>query len=68
MADSLLSHRINSLLLNARAPFPSEVKDGHELVKHWRLEQRLRLVAGLDATDRDLHPASGVSDNDLEES
>ena len=47
MADrgvNLLSHRINTLLLNANAPFPSEVNDGHAIVRQWRLEQRLKLV------------------------
>lgn len=44
MAANLLSHRINQLLLNARAPFPSEVRDAHELVRKWRYEQRLKLV------------------------
>ena len=44
MAGSLLSHRINTLLLNANAPFPSEINDGHQIVRQWRMEQRLRLV------------------------
>ena len=53
MAGSLLSHRINTLLLNANAPFPSEIRDSHQLVKEWRCEQRLRLVRPeRDADDR----------------
>ncbi len=53
MAGNLLSHRINTLLLNANAPFPSEIRDSHQLVKEWRCEQRLRLVRPeCDAYDR----------------
>ena len=44
MTDTLLAHRINTLLLNANAPFPSEVRDGHELVLQWRRFSKLRLV------------------------
>lgn len=51
--SKLLSHRINTLLLNARAPFPSEVQDAHEFVRKWRFEQRLRLVSRPDDTARD---------------
>ena len=57
MVDSLLSHRINTLLLNANAPFPSEVRDGRELVRNWRMAQRLRLVDNFDAVDHDSDPA-----------
>lgn len=54
MVGSLLSHRINTLLLNAKAPFPSEVNDGHSAVRNWRLEQRLKLVRpDHDLRDRD---------------
>ena len=54
MAGSLLSHRINTLLLNANAPFPSEVKDAHSFVRDWRFSQRLKLVRSDDnLRDRD---------------
>lgn len=55
MAGNLLSHRINTLLLNANAPSPSEVRDSHQLVREWRYECRtkLRLVRPeRDADDR----------------
>lgn len=42
--SELLSRRINTLLLNARAPFPSQVKTAKEAIMAWRREQRLRLV------------------------
>lgn len=48
---TLLSPRINeTLMLNRNAPFPSEVRDGHDLVRKWRYEQRLKLVR----SERDL--------------
>lgn len=54
MTDTLLSHRINTLLLRANAPFPSEVNDAHEFVRKWRVEQRLKLVRHNDSVcDRD---------------
>lgn len=40
----ILHDRIQSLHLNEHAPFPSEVRDGHELVLHWRRRNRLRLL------------------------
>ena len=51
MAGNLLSHRINTLLLNPEAPFPSQTRDSHELIKAWRNRQRLHVV---DRPDRDL--------------
>lgn len=55
MATSLLSHRINTLLLNANASFPSQAQDSRQLIKDWRHECRtkLRLVRPeRDADDR----------------
>jgi len=51
---TLLSHRINeTLMLNRNAPFPSEVRDGHDLVRKWRYEQRkLELVRSERDPDR----------------
>ncbi len=40
----LLHDRIQALHLNADAPFPSEVRDGHDMVLQWRRTQRLSLV------------------------
>ncbi len=66
MADrrvSLLSHRINTLLLNAKSPFPSEVNDGHAIVRQWRLEQSLKLVRpDHDICDRDSDDSIDHSD------
>ena len=62
MAANLLSHRINQLLLNARAPFPSEVRDAHELVRKWRYEQRLKLVRPDGSVcDRGADPAGALA-------
>ena len=56
---TLLSHRIlETLTLNRDAPFPSEIRDGHDLVRKWRHEQRLRLV-------RDIHSRSADNDCDF---
>lgn len=41
---TLLAHRINTLLLNPHASFPSERHDSAELIKEWRREQRCKLV------------------------
>lgn len=51
----LLHDRIQDLHLNAAAPFPSEVRDGHDMVLHWRRTQRLSLVVAdtADASDSD---------------
>ena len=55
---SLLSHRIKTLTLDADAPFPSEIRDGHAMVLQWRRKQYLHLVR----RDRslDLDRADGV--------
>jgi hypothetical protein len=66
MADSLLSHRISTLLLNAKAPFPSEVTDAHDFIRKRRMSQRLRLlerpddsVRGRDSDDPGNDPDMG---------
>lgn len=41
----ILHDRIQDLHLNATAPFPSEVRDGHDMVLQWRRACRLRLVS-----------------------
>ena len=47
--SALLNHRISTLLLNAKAPFPSEIRDSRDMVKGWRNAQRCRLVVPADA-------------------
>ena len=42
MAGNLLSHRINTLLLNANASFPSQSKGAKEMINDWRRTQRPR--------------------------
>lgn len=46
---TLLPHRINTLLLNANAAFPSQAKDAKHLIKEWRYEQRCKLVRSDDS-------------------
>lgn len=56
MAGSFLRQRMQQLRLREQAPFPSEVRDGHELVRRWRFEQRVKLVRphrSYDLGDRD---------------
>ncbi len=48
----LLNYYIRSLHLRRDAPFPSEVQDGHELVRRWRTEQRLKLIRQTDEQRR----------------
>ena len=40
----LLSDRIKDLHLRPNAPYPSEVRDAHDLVLQWRRSQRLHVV------------------------
>jgi hypothetical protein len=62
---TLLAHRINTLLLNPQAPFPSEVRDGHELVLQWRRASRLRLVP-VDNRNAYRDGADSLDDGDVE--
>lgn len=55
IGSGLLSHRINQLLLNANASFPSQSKDAKEMINDWRRTQRCRLVVPSDSR------SSGVS-------
>lgn len=63
---TLLSHRILNLMLNPAAPFPSQTKDSHELIKAWRVKQRLRLIdrSGSDLRDRDSADRDCVHDTE----
>jgi hypothetical protein len=42
--SELLRQRIQALSLREDAPFPSETRDAHEAIRHWRHEQRLKSV------------------------
>jgi hypothetical protein len=43
--SKLLSDRIRDLHLRPNAPYPSEIRDAHQLVREWRYERRrLELV------------------------
>lgn len=48
----LLNNHIRQLHLRNDAPFPSEVRDAHELVRNWRFSQRLKLVRSDDPVCR----------------
>jgi len=63
MANGLLSHRINTLLLNANASFPSQSQDAKQLVKDWRHEQRTKLH--LVRPERDLDDRGSSADRVL---
>ena len=50
----LLSDRIRDLHLRPDAPYPSEVRDAHDLILQWRRTQRLHSVRNDDdMRDRD---------------
>jgi hypothetical protein len=49
----LLSDRIKDLHLKPDSPYPSEVRDAHDMVLHWRRTQRLALVVADTADARD---------------
>ncbi len=50
----LLSDRIKDLHLRADSPYPSEVRDAHELILQWRRTQQIHLVrCDADLRDRD---------------
>lgn len=46
---TLLAHRIKTFTLRRDAPFPSEIRDAHDLVRNWRFAQRLHLVRSDDS-------------------
>ena len=59
---SLLSHRIQTLLLNLNAAYPSQAQDAKQMIKDWRHEQRPRfsvVPSGRSAADLS---ADSVSD------
>ena len=54
MTTRLLSDRIKDLHLRPDSPYPSEVRDAHDLVLQWRRAQRLKVVPKEQERDRDL--------------
>lgn len=63
---TLIKHRIQTLILREFAPFPSEVRDHHDIIRKWRMSQRLRLlerpddsVRGRDSDDPGNDPDMG---------
>lgn len=54
--STLLSERIRTLRLRADAPYPSEVRDGHDMVLQWRKRQRMHLVDFRDIVTDDFIP------------
>lgn len=59
--SKLLSDRIKDLHLRPNAPYPSEVRDGHDMVLQLRRFSKLRLVA-----DNSSH-ADSDGDNPLDD-
>ena len=59
----ILHDRIQSLHLNADAPYPSEVRDARELILQWRRTQRLHSVR-CDADLRDCDSIVAFADLD----
>ena len=53
----ILHDRIQSLHLNADAPFPSEVRNAHDLILQWRRTQRLHSVR----TDDDMRDRDSIA-------
>lgn len=45
MAGNLLSHRIQTLMLNKDASFPSQAQDAKDMIKEHQRAQRCRLVS-----------------------
>lgn len=56
----LISDRIKDLHLRPNAPYPSEVRDAHDLVLQWRRIQRLHVVED-NCCDAD-HPNDSADD------
>ena len=54
MTTRLLTDRIKDLHLKPDSPYPSEVRDAHDLVLQWRRTQRLKVVPKEQERDRDL--------------
>lgn len=61
----LLSDRIKDLHLRPDSPYPSEVRDAHELVLQWRRACRLRLVP-CDHRDADSDGDDTLDDGEVE--
>ena len=60
----ILHDRIQSLHLNADAPFPSEVRNAHDLILQWRRTRRLQSVrCDSDLRDRDSVAVLGDMDD-----
>ena len=65
--SKLLSDRIKDLHLRADSPYPSEIRDAHDLILQWRRTQRLHSVR-LDYDARDCDSAvtfSNMDDGDV---
>jgi hypothetical protein len=60
----LLSDRIKDLHLKPDSPYPSEVRDGHDMVLQWRRANRLRVVPD-DRLDADIGSDSLVDDGEM---
>ena len=58
----LLSDRIKDLHLRPDAPYPSAVRDAHDLIRLWRHSQRLHSVPS-GHNDRDYDSGDPVSDD-----
>lgn len=62
--SKLLSDRIKDLHLRPDSPYPSEVRDAHDLIMQWRRTQRLHSVrCDSDLRDRDSVAAFADLDN-----
>lgn len=61
----ILHNRIKELHLRPDAPFPSEVRDGHDMVLQWRRACRLRLVP-CDHRDADFDGDDTLADGEVE--
>ncbi len=55
---TLIKHRIQTLMLNEFASFPSQARDAKQMIKDWRHSQRMHLVPVTQEEDQEL----GVSD------
>jgi hypothetical protein len=49
---NLIKHRIQTLILREYAPFQSEVRDHHDIIRKWRMSQRLHLLQRPDSDVR----------------
>jgi len=65
-AVTLIKHRIQTLMLNLDAAYPSQARDAKQMIKDWRHSQRMHLVPVTLGEDQELF-VSDISNYESEQ-